>query len=104
MIDSRTQTLVPLRSAAPLFPAGNRPAFGTLHRYSLKGARHRFNKDRFVRLETLKIGGKLVTSQEAVDSFIVALSTPDEPHFVTPGQRASQDAAATKVLQAAGVL
>ena len=69
MIDPATETLVTLSRAADHYPAvnGRHPHPCTVFRHALKGVEG-------IRLETVRVGGRLVTSVEAVDRFIDAVT------------------------------
>ena len=65
VIDPATETLVTLTRAADHYPAvnGRQPHASTVFRHALRGVDG-------VRLETIRVGGRLVTSIEAVARFI----------------------------------
>ena len=63
MIDIHTERIISFHDAAKSFPG--RPNLSTLHRWRLAGVRG-------VRLETLLIGGRRVTSAEALQRFAEA--------------------------------
>lgn len=63
MIDIHQETLVTLSEAAALLP--DRPHCSTLHRWRMNGIHG-------VRLETVQIGRKRYTSQEALARFVQA--------------------------------
>jgi hypothetical protein len=69
MIDPATETLVTLSRAADHYPAvnGRHPHPSTVFRHALQGVDG-------VRLDTVRVGGRLVTSTEAVRRFISAIS------------------------------
>ena len=75
VIDSTTETLRSLAEAALRLPAlrgGQPPSPATLWRWASRGLRDKAG--RLVRLETLRVGGTLVTSDEALARFFGALS------------------------------
>ena len=63
-IDAKTETLIPLAQARDAFP-GRYVGMASLHRWSLTGIRG-------VKLETLVVGGRRFTSQQAIARFIEA--------------------------------
>lgn len=63
MIDIHKETLVTLSEAAALLP--DRPHVSTLHRWRMNGIHG-------VRLESVQIGRKRYTSQEALARFVAA--------------------------------
>jgi len=90
MIDLKSEELLTLKQVCEILPRrrrGRRPAFSTVWRWALHGARG-------VRLETLRCGGTLCTSREALQRFFDRLSEHDgtaQPEqrlgYRTPGQR-----------------
>lgn len=69
-IDMRREVLLPFRQALQALPprsGGKRPHVSTLHRWAQRGLRG-------VRLETIRVGGLLCTSMEAIQRFFDALS------------------------------
>ncbi len=85
------EELLSLRDACQILPKrrrGRKPHFSTLWRWATRGLRG-------VRLETLRCGGTLVTSREAIQRFFEQLSAMDDqppqfnppPAFRTPAQR-----------------
>lgn len=99
-IDLTTETLVPLNKAR--FPLPTQPGPQTLWRWSGKGVRIPGTDQRAI-LETVKLGGARMTTQEAVLRFIQA-ANPQSVPVVTEAQRRGQHEAATSCLRAAGVL
>ena len=71
MIDPATETLVTLSRAADHYPAvnGRHPHPSTVFRHALQGVDG-------VRLETVRVGGRLVTSIQAIERFIRQLAMP----------------------------
>lgn len=69
MIDPATETLVTLSRAADHYPAvnGRHPHPSTVFRHALQGVDG-------IQLDTIRVGGRLVTSVEAVGRFIRAVS------------------------------
>ena len=90
MIDLTTEQLISLKDACQLLPRrrrGRKPCFSTPWRWALHGARG-------VRLETLRVGGTLCTSREALQRFFDRLSEDgttappqQQPFYRTPAQR-----------------
>lgn len=100
MIDLTNETPLSLNQAARLLPPGrgDRPVtLSCLLRWILRGARAPSGE--FVRLEGVRVGGRWITSREALQRFAEALTprlghTPPSPRTPTARQRASQRAAA----------
>ncbi len=69
MIDPATETLVTLSRAADHYPPvnGQHPHPSTVFRHAIQGVDG-------IRLDTIRVGGRLVTSVEAVGRFIRAVS------------------------------
>ena len=90
MIDLKSEQLLTLKDVCDILPRrrrGRKPAFSTVWRWALHGIHG-------VRLETLKCGGTLCTSKEAVQRFFEQLSALDEtpqpeqnPPLPTPARR-----------------
>lgn len=76
----------------------NRPATSTLWRWGKKGVRG-------VRLETIRIGGTIYTSDEAIARFLEAINEPDAPapRPRTRRETAAAVARAERILKRAGV-
>ena len=73
MIDLAKEELITLKDICQILPRrrrGRKPSFSTVWRWALYGLGG-------VRLETLKCGGTLVTSREAVQRFFEQLSALD---------------------------
>ena len=71
----QTENVVTLLRAAKSLPElrrGRRPHVSTLYRWASAGVRG-------VRLETMRVGGTLCTSLEALQRFCERLSAPNEP-------------------------
>jgi hypothetical protein len=108
MIDLTAERPIPLAEAAEIVPparSGKRTHFTTLLRWVLKGAKA--PDGTLVRLEALRVGGRWMTSREALQRFALAL-TPrldagDRPAPRTPGQRRRDDARAAKELERGGL-
>ena len=108
MIDTATESLLSLAQAAPLFPPGrngSRPTIGCFTRWILKGVKGPTGE--LVRLEAVRLGGKWVTSREAIQRFAERL-TPrldDEPSAAprTSNQRRSASEAAARELEQMGI-
>jgi hypothetical protein len=108
VIDTATEFLLSLAQAAPLFPPGRngaRPTIGCFTRWILKGVKGPTGE--LVRLEAVRLGGKWVTSREAIQRFAERL-TPrldDEPPAAprTPNQRRRASEAAARELEQMGI-
>lgn len=61
-----SEDCIAIQDVAFLFPESNRPSRQTLNRWTSKGCRGAV-------LESMKIGGRLVTSREAVQRFLDAI-------------------------------
>lgn len=70
MIDVSSERLISFNQAASFLPVGRRPSAATWWRWSTKGVRG-------VRLETLLIGGRRMTSREALLRFVAASNADD---------------------------
>jgi len=90
VIDLKSEELLTLKQVCEILPRrrrGRKPSFSTVWRWALHGIKG-------VRLETLKCGGTLCTSKEALQRFFTALSESDgsarpeqQPFYRTPAQR-----------------
>jgi uncharacterized protein DUF1580 len=101
-IDLTAETPIPLKIAARhrLIRAKSRDGravnFSTIYRWALHGVRG-------VRLETIRIGATLCTTEAAIVRFIERLSNPDRPQDApTPSEIRRQHESAEKRLAAAG--
>ena len=75
MIDLQTETVLSFSDAASHLPrrrAGKRPHVATLYRWASRGVRG-------VKLETIRVGGTLCTSIEALQRFCERLTDPHAP-------------------------
>lgn len=72
MIDVRLETLISFAEAAKLLPRGSRPSYATWWRWHRRGVRG-------VRLETVLIGGRRMTSPAALFRFIHSLTVDAAP-------------------------
>ncbi|NLF67444.1 MAG: DUF1580 domain-containing protein [Candidatus Anammoximicrobium sp.] len=91
-IDISRESLLTLTEAAKTLPT--RPAISSLHRWRLRGVRG-------VKLETALLGGRRVTSREALERFAAAVTNAaegDPAPVRTPRQRAQEIAAAERKL------
>jgi hypothetical protein len=103
MIDLKTERPIPLAEAARLVPAarnGKRCHESTLFRWITKGIRG-------VKLEALRLGGRWVTSREALQRFAERL-TPDleatpRPVPRSPARRRRASERAAKELERIGI-
>jgi hypothetical protein len=103
MIDPRTESLIPLSDAPrhPLLRRGRRPGRpihrATLERWMTRGVSG-------VRLESLKLGGIRMTSEEALVRFLERVSDPHAtPDSATPSMAATAHARAERELAAEGL-
>jgi hypothetical protein len=106
MIDLATETIRSFAQLARQLPPNrpNRPVSpSTLWRWATVGCR---TKDgRVVRLETVKLGGRSLSSDEALQRFADALTgeSPEVQVVRTPTRRQRDSEAAVKRLETAGV-
>ena len=100
-IDLQTEKLEPLNKIE--FPLPKQPSPQTRWRYRLKGVRIP-GTDQRAHLETAKLGATVMTSREAVLRFISAANPSAVAPTFTDAQRHGQHEAATRCLEAAGVL
>jgi hypothetical protein len=103
VIDSQIEQLITLREAAATLPrrrASKKTSVSTLYRWASSGVRG-------VRLETLRVGGSLLTSREAMQRFYEACTAqgggPPAPAARTTAARQRAIAAAEKELERLGV-
>jgi len=108
MINLSTEKLLSFAQAAKALPGhrGDGPCNpSTLWRWSKTGCRAA--DGRMVRLETVKLGGRSLTSEEALQRFAERLTgeqiTPDELPIRTPSKRQAASERAAKKLEAAGI-
>jgi hypothetical protein len=111
MIDTTSEQLIPLADATRRIPparSGKRSHFSTLLRWVTKGTAG--PDGRTIHLEALRVGGRWMTSAEALQRFFVALTPrleeePPEPPAPppTPTQRQRAHHAAEKRLQRIGL-
>ncbi len=92
MISLQSETILPLSQAAKCLPgrsaAGRPPHVATLYRWASRGICG-------VRLETLRLGGGLVTSAEALQRFAERVTaTRDHDFAVQPSADLARNAAA----------
>jgi len=106
MIDLAKEELITLKDICQVLPRrrrGRKPAFSTVWRWSLHGVRG-------VKLETLRVGGTLCTSREAVQRFFEQLSALDDAPppeqqaaYRTPARRQRAIEAAERELEKKGI-
>ena len=108
MIDLTCESVTSLSQAADLLPPGRggaRPTLSCILRWILKGARSPSGE--LVHLEALRIGGRWVTSREALQRFAESLTPPLDGNSAqihrspTARRRASEKAA--KELERLGI-
>jgi hypothetical protein len=100
MIDLATETTISLNEAARQLPPGRRGrpvTFSCVLRWILDGVR--LPSGEVVRLEAIRLGGRWLTSREALQRFAERQtprldSTPETPRSAGKRQRASERAAA----------
>lgn len=96
MIDIASENIIKLSDACGYFPPEG-VSTATIARWIQRGVRG-------VTLETIVIGGRRLTSREAIERFISAQNAADAPApVITPAQRRRQSEAARQALQEAGI-
>ncbi len=101
-IDFETETIITLGEACRAFPP-NGVSDATMARWIQRGIKVKAI-NAFVKLETLVIGGRRLTSREAISRFIAAQNADGSPApVITPAQRRRQSEAAQAALEAAGI-
>jgi hypothetical protein len=103
MIDLSAETVIPLGDVSLPGRAGKRIHFSTVWRWVTYGVRGPDGSR--VRLDALRVGGKWVTSEVAIQRFAEAL-TPrpnDAPPIPTVGQQQRAAEAAGRKLEALGI-
>ena len=100
MIDIKNESVLSLTNAAKRLPKrrrGKRPHVSTLYRWAQRGIKG-------VKLETIRIGGTLCTSMEALQRFFERCTNPTQvPSTRTSRQRERDVKRAEKRLNAAGI-
>jgi len=95
-IDFENESLITLGEACRAFPPSG-VSDATLARWVQKGTRG-------FKLETIVIGGRRLTSREAIGRFIQSQNPAETPSpAVSPSQRKRQSEAARVALQEAGI-
>jgi Protein of unknown function (DUF1580) len=99
------ESLLSLHDAAQLLPSsrvGKRVNFSTIWRWALRGVRA--TDGRRVKLEAARVGGRWLTSREALERFASALTpTNDAEPIRTPTARKKGNAVAKKKLEKMGI-
>lgn len=99
------ETILSLHDATQLIPsncAGKRINFSTVWRWALKGIIAQDGTR--VRLEIVKCGGRRLTSKEALERFVTALTTTSrQPELRMPAARIRANEAAQKKLARLGI-
>ncbi len=99
MIDLEREHIMTLAQAAKRIPTGHERSIhiSTLHRWRTRGLRG-------VRLEAIRLGGRVYTSREALARFAERLSrSGHEPSIRTVGQRRRADERAARELDKVGI-
>lgn len=95
-IDFATEEILTLHEACKLVKPKD-ASLATMHRWVTKGIRG-------VKLETIAVGGRKLTSKEAWFRFVAAQNAPETPvPTITPKQRRKQSEAARVELERMGV-
>lgn len=102
-IDIQTETVIGIGAGCREFPPDG-IADATMARYIQKGVKIKATGE-FVKLETIKIGGRRYTSKQAIARFIAAQNVDEVPAApaISPTQRRRQAQAAQRALQEAGL-
>ena len=102
-IDFESETIITIGEACRAFPP-NGISDATMARFIQKGVKIKA-LGIFVKLETVKIGGRRFTSKEAIVRFIAAQNASDVPAApaITATQRRRQSEAARLALQEIGL-
>ena len=102
-----SESLLTLHDAAQLLPsnrAGKRVSFATVWRWVLRGVRA--CDGQLVRLEAARVGGRWLTSREALERFAAALTSPIDAGGApirTPTARNRDNRAAKEKLEKRGM-
>lgn len=98
MFDIAQERLISFNQAAELLPTGMRPDFSTWWRWSRRGWRG-------IKLETVRVGKRRLTSVEAMQRFIAATTAlEDGPVPVATARRPPKNNDSVKFLETAGIL
>ena len=102
-IDYETESIITLGEACRAFPP-NGVSDATMARWIQRGVKVK-SLGTFVKLETLAIGGRRVTSREAICRFIQAQNAADVPAapLITASHRRRQSESARQELERLGV-
>lgn len=101
-IDIHSETMITLGEACRAFPP-NGVSDATMARWIQRGIRVKA-LNAFVRLETIAIGGRRLTSREAISRFIASQNPETTPALkITAGQRRRQSEAARQELEKLGI-
>ena len=106
-IDVFTEKVVSLKEATKILPSrvpGKKLNYATIYRWALRGCRCKDGL--WVKLETVKLGGSLCTSKEALQRFFDRLSAEEPivvPPPVTTRSRERAILAAERELRRAGI-
>jgi hypothetical protein len=102
-IDYESESIITLGEACRAFPP-NGVSDATMARWIQRGVKVK-SIGAFVRLETLVLGGRRVTSKEAIGRFIQAQNPVDVPAapVITASQRRRQSESARQELERMGV-
>jgi len=99
MINLQSETVLSFPDAANHLPRrrkGKKPHIATFYRWAMRGCRG-------IKLETIRVGGTLCTSIEALQRFCERLSNPESPRPRTTKVRERQIAQAEHELEEAGI-
>ena len=98
MIDIRVEKLIALSEASRLYFEGVNPTtIWRWHKYGLRRG------EQVIRLETIRRGGRLATSTEAVERFFAALADADAVESYSPAINRRELDAVDAACQAAGI-
>ena len=93
MIDLSNETVIPLAKAAKHIPG--RPHVATLYRWAGREQNG---------LETVRIGGRIFTSVQAIERFAVRCTNPSNQAVRTPARRKREVVAAEALLERAKIV
>jgi hypothetical protein len=97
--DLKQQRVLTLSQAAALIGnyLGRKPSISTCWRWTLKGVRGS-------KLESIRVGGKVYTTEPAIRTFITTLSTDITPEAIKATQTSPKESAALQAVVSDGLL
>lgn len=97
MIDFKNERLITFNQAADFLPPGMRPDYSTWWRWSSGGYRG-------IKLETVRVGKRRLTSVEAMQRFVAAITALEDGPTPPVKSKAIPPNESLAFLQAAGIL